>query len=179
MEYLVPALFVFALRICDVSIGTLRMLFAMRGKRALAACLGLAESGIFIFAISSALMNAQSNRWLMVGYACGFAAGTYVGMTIEAWIASGTILARIISKQRSAELADALREAGFGVTAVAGHGRSLDVLLLFVVAPRRRGKEMFRLVSAIDPEAFVTCDPVNDARGGYVPHAVAPTSVRK
>jgi uncharacterized protein YebE (UPF0316 family) len=179
MEYLGPALLIFALRIGDVSIGTLRMLFAMRGKRALAAGLGLVESGVFIFAISSALKDASTNPMLMVGYACGFATGTYVGMTIEGWIASGTILARIISKKSSAAVADALREAGFGVTAVAGQGKSLDVLLLFVVAPRRRAKEMLRVVSGIDPEAFTTCDPVNEAKGGYVPHAVPATTVRK
>lgn len=179
IEHLGPALFIFALRVCDVSIGTLRMLYAMRGRRVLAAGLGLLESGIFIVAISSALRDAAANPMLMVGYACGFATGTLVGMTIEGWIASGTILARIISPHRSHDVAEALRANGFGMTAVQGHGRSLDVLILFVVAPRRRGKVMMRVLRAADPDAFVTIEPVTEARGGYVPHAVPPTTVRK
>ena len=89
MEYLLPALMIFGLRVCDVSIGTLRMLYAIRGRRYLASGLGLLESGIFIFAISSALKDAASNPLLMVGYATGFAVGTFAGTSLEAWIASG------------------------------------------------------------------------------------------
>ncbi|MDB5296396.1 MAG: hypothetical protein JWO31_2379 [Phycisphaerales bacterium] len=179
MEQLLPALLIFSLRICDVSIGTLRMLYAMRGRKYLAAGLGLIESGVFIFAISSALATARQNPWNMVGYAAGFATGTFVGMTLETWIASGTIIARIISKQRCQDLAAALRAAGFGLTAVDGHGQSLQVMLLFVVAPRKRGKEMLKIIADTDPEAFITVDTVGVARGGYIPHLVRPTSVRK
>jgi uncharacterized protein YebE (UPF0316 family) len=178
MEIL-PALFIFSLRICDVSIGTMRMLYAIRGRRFIAAGLGLLESGIFIFAISSALRDAASNPLKMIGYAAGFATGTLVGLSIEQWIASGTLIARIISKHKSKEVSDALRAAGFGMTEVQGHGRSLDVLLLFVVHPRRRSKHLLKVLCETDPEAFVTLETVNLARGGYVPHMVAPQTVRK
>ena len=79
----------------------------------------------------------------------------------------------------SEPVADGLRSAGFGLTEIRGHGRSLDVLLLFVVHPRRRGKEMLRIVASVDPKAFVTIENVNVASGGYVPHVAGPTSVRK
>src|SRR5688500_7266827 len=120
LEQLGPALLIFSLRICDVSIGTCRMLYAMRGRRFLAAGLGLIESAIFIFAISSALTGAAQNPWKMVGYAVGYATGTFLGMTLEGWIASGTIITRIISKHHSRQIAEALRAAGFGLTAVQG-----------------------------------------------------------
>ena len=51
--------------------------------------------------------------------------------------------------------------AGFGVTVVKGHGIELDVLVLFVVAPRRRGDEVLRIIRDTDPSAFVTTDAVN------------------
>jgi uncharacterized protein YebE (UPF0316 family) len=179
MEQLAPALLIFLLRIGDVSIGTCRMLYAMRGRRVLAACLGLIESGVFIFAISSALVGATQNPWKMVGYACGFATGTFLGMTLEGWIASGTIMVRIISKHHSQAVAVALRAAGFGLTSIRGTGHSLDVLVLLIVAPRKRGKELIRRVNDVDPDAFLTIESVNLARGGYVPYVVEPTSVRK
>ncbi|HEX8914069.1 MAG TPA: DUF5698 domain-containing protein [Humisphaera sp.] len=179
LPQLLPALLVFALRICDVSIGTMRMLYAIRGNRLLACVLGLLESGIFIFAISSALTGAASNKLLMVGYAAGFATGTLVGMTVENWIASGTLIARVISKHKSREVSDALRSAGFGLTEVCGHGRSMDVLVLFVVHQRKRSPQMLRVVAEADPEAFVTIESVTVARGGYVPHVAGPATVRK
>jgi uncharacterized protein YebE (UPF0316 family) len=179
MEHLGPALLIFFLRIGDVSIGTCRMLYAMRGRRVLAACLGLIESGVFIFAISSALTGAAQDPWKMIGYAGGFATGTFLGMTLEGWIASGTIMTRVISKHHSQQIAEALRSNGFGLTSVQGTGRSLDVLVLLIVSPRRRGKDLIRIVSGVDPDAFMTIESVNLARGGYVPHVAGPTSVRK
>ena len=179
MEQLAGALLIFLLRVTDVSIGTLRMLYAVRGRRFVAAGLGLLESGIFIFAISRVLKDIGTQPWLMVGYACGFAAGNAAGITLEKWIGSGWVLARIISKDKCHPLVAALRDGGFGVTVVQGHGIELEVLVLFVVAPRRRGEQMLRIVREVDPKAFVTTDAVNLASGGYLPHAIPPTSVRK
>lgn len=179
MEAIVGALVIFALRVTDVSIGTVRMIYAVRGLRLPAAALGLIESGVFILAISRVLVNIQTHPWNMLGYACGFAAGNAVGITIEQWIGSGWAMARVISRERSQALLAALRDAGFGVTAVDGKGRQGEVLILFVVARRRRIEDMFRLVREMDPEAFVTTEAVNIASGGYLPRTVEAMTVRK
>jgi uncharacterized protein YebE (UPF0316 family) len=115
----------------------------------------------------------------MVGYAAGFAAGTFAGITIEQWIGSGTILARIITRPPYQNLAQALRDAAFGVTVTQGEGREGEVVLLFVVAPRRRTNELLKIMHTHDPEAFVTIDSVNHAEGGYVTSAASAVSVRK
>lgn len=175
---LLGALQIFLLRICDVSIGTVRVLFAMRGMRWIASALALAESAIFVTAISRVFKGA-TDPWKMAGYACGFGAGTFLGITIERWIGSGTILARIVTKPLCAQgVAAALRAHAFGVTVTQGEGREGDVSLLFVVAPRRRTDELLRLTREHDPDAFVTVDTVNHAEGGYVASAKA-VSVRK
>ena len=180
MEQLAGALLIFVLRIGDVSVGTMRMLYAVRGRRSVVAALGLLESGIFIFAISRVFKTIDENPWNMVGYAFGYSAGTFVGMTVEQWIGSGWILARVITRDQPDALLKALREANFGVTAVAGHGgRDTDVLILFVVSARRRAKRLLELIRQIDPDAFVTTDAVNLATGGYVPHVASPVTVRK
>lgn len=179
MDALWPALLIFSARIIDVSIGTVRMLYAMRGRKYIASGLGLVESTIFIFAISSALRDATDNPLKMVGYAAGFATGTFIGMSLEGWIASGTVLARIVTKTKSQELAIALHEAGFGMTALEGSGHQEDVQLIFVVAPRRRGNALVDVIARIDPDAFITIDRVNLARGGYFPSMVTPGNFRK
>ncbi len=178
MTPLLGALQIFLLRVCDVSIGTIRVIFAMRGMRWLASGLALCESAIFVTAISRVFKGA-SDPWKMAGYAAGFAAGTFAGITIEKWIGSGTILARIVTKPPAQALAEVLREAGFGVTVTQGEGRQGEVALLYIVAPRRRTNELLHLVKGHDAEAFVTIDSVNQAEGGYVTKAASAVSVRK
>jgi len=113
---LLGALKIFLLRVGDVSIGTVRVLFSMRGKRWVAAGLGLFESGIFVTAIASVFKDLNSNPWKMLGYAAGFAAGTFLGISIEQWIGSGTIMARILTRLAPEALTDVLRAQEFGVT---------------------------------------------------------------
>jgi len=115
----------------------------------------------------------------MVGWACGFGAGTFTGITIEQWIGTGNILMRIISPQKSRFLREALLDDEVGVTALPGEGRDGDVIMLFVVAPRKRGKELLKLVQKIDSEAFITIDPISHAIGGYMPIPAPAGSMRK
>ena len=179
MEAFLIALLIFFMRIADVSIGTIRTIYTIRGQRLLAMCLGVVESAIWILAISKAMQLMQENPWAMVGWACGFGAGSFVGITIEKWIGTGHIVMRIISPGKERVLRDALLGEDIGVTAVPGEGRDGEVLILFVVAPRRRGKDLLATVQSLSPEAFITIDPISHAIGGYMPLPVPATSIRK
>jgi uncharacterized protein YebE (UPF0316 family) len=177
METFLAAAMIFCFRVTDVSIGVVRVLYAVRGHRLLAASLGLVESGIFIVAISQIMRNADSPA-RMAAYALGFATGNYLGITIERWIASGTILARVVARHQCDQLLAALRARNFGVTQMNGSGREGEVRLYFIVAPRKRERELLRLVEDHSPDAFVTIEAVNRSQGGYLNPAAA-VSVRK
>ena len=183
MDAILGALLVFGLRICDVSIGTLRSLYVVRGERKVAVPLAFVESLIWIFAMSKIMGQITTgNYYNMFAYSAGFATGTLLGITIERWIASGWILVRVITKEDA--LTRAIRGRDFGVTEVQGEGRFGEQSLLFIVAPRRRGNELLELVRQTDENAFVTVDAVNTAMGGYLPTAPrmaasAATALRK
>jgi uncharacterized protein YebE (UPF0316 family) len=178
MEPLLIAAMIFMLRIVDVSIGTIRVLYTVQGRRLVSGALGVVESAVWIFAISRALAYVD-HPLSMIGWAFGFGAGAMVGITLERWVASGSILMRIISPGSSTEMRHALAEHEFGLTAIDGQGHKGAVQVLFVVAPRRRGKELIRLVQTIDPRAFVTIDPVTRAMGGYLPVMTPAGGIRK
>jgi uncharacterized protein YebE (UPF0316 family) len=179
MHELLIALLIFCMRIADVSIGTIRTIYTIRGQRTIAMVLGIVESGIWIVAISKAMELMKHNPWAMVGWAFGFGAGSFVGITIEKWIGTGHILMRVISPAKGRVLRDELLGKDVGVTAVPGEGRDGDVLILFVVAQRRRGKDLLTTIEQVDPEAFITIDPISQAIGGYMPLPAPATSVRK
>lgn len=179
MSVLLGALLIFCLRICDVSVGTLRTLYLVRGDAKKAVPLAFFESGIWIVAISRIFQHLDT--WQnMVAYPAGFAAGTFVGITLEKWIASGSILVRVISRAACKDaVAQRLRDQGFGVTAVTGEGREGEQALLFVVTRRKRGNELLELIRSLDGQAFVTIDAVQTAIGGYLPLGPGASGVRK
>ena len=178
MDAILTALLIFALRIVDVSIGTIRVIYTIRGQKLISTGLGACESFIWILAISRAFKYVD-NPLSMIGWALGFATGTFVGIALDQWIGSGSILMRVISRNPALRLRELLHGEGFGVTAIQGQGRDGNVLVIFVVAPRKRTTDLLRLVQNLDAEAFITVEPVAKAIGGYVPHFPAPASMRK
>jgi uncharacterized protein YebE (UPF0316 family) len=178
MNSLLGALLIFSLRVSDVSLGTLRVIHTVRGQRLLSASLGFLESGIFIVAIWRVFSHLD-DPVRMLGYATGFAVGTACGMTIESWIASGYVLARIISRDRSGEILRLLRREGFGVTDLGGEGEDAPVHILFLIDQRRRTRRLIEIVRQADPAAFMSLDQVNMAMGAYLPHVAALATVRK
>src|SRR3954468_20285970 len=109
------ALVIFALRIVDVSCDTMRVIFAIRGKRLVAAALGFVQALVWIFAVANAVKHLDSVLHVL-GYAGGYATGTYVGVTLEQMIAYGVATVRIVTKNAGGAIAEALRQQGYGVT---------------------------------------------------------------
>lgn len=131
-------LLVFAARVIDVSLGTLRIIFISRGKKHLAPLLGFVEVFIWIVVVSQ--LVREVNNWASyLAYAAGFAAGNYLGIWIEDRLALGTVILRIILSSQHEQLKRALHEAGYGITSVDGEGANGPVKLIYTIGfPEKR-----------------------------------------
>ena len=175
---LLSAAFVFMLRIGDVSIGTIKLLYIVQGRRMLAAIFALFEASVWLVAAKQ-VFEELDNPVKLAAFAAGFAAGTAVGMTVERWIGSGYLLIRVVSKSEGPELLSALRDEGFGLTTIHGEGREGRVKVLMVVTRRKNSPKAIKLIQQVDPGAFVTVDSVSPVHGGYLFPPAIPSSIRK
>ena len=174
---LLSGLVIFCLRILDVSLGTLRIGFLVRGEKRLAGIFSFFESLIWLIAAAEALSNLDSPV-KFVAYAGGYAVGTMVGVWIEGWLAMGESILRVIAPVDSPPTEDALRDAGLDVTVLNAQGRNGDVRVLFSVMPRKRIPQIMSLVESVNPEAFITFESTMPMRG-KVSGAGAAGRVRK
>ncbi|HXY31949.1 MAG TPA: DUF2179 domain-containing protein [Gemmatimonadaceae bacterium] len=156
---------IFFLRICDVSLDTMRVLFTVRGQRAVAAVLGFFQALIWIVAVGNAIKHLDS-IWHILAYAAGFGTGTLVGITIERALAYGLTAVRIVSQHGGVEIADALRARGYGVTEMPGYGRDGSVEIVSSVVQRQHLDDIIAIVEQYDPNAFVTSEQPHILRGG-------------
>ena len=178
MPFAFQFLFIVVARICDVSMGTLRVAFIARGRKYLAAACGFTEVFIWIVVVSR-ILTSSPGLPTYAAYALGFACGTLVGMFIEEHLAVGWSLARVISNKPVGDFVQVLSSAGFGVTRQDAVGARGPVQVLVILMPRRRLDDFRPLLAAFDPDAFYTIEDVRHARDIPPDYATAATGAGK
>jgi len=163
--------FIFLARICDVTIGTMRIIFVSRGMKVIAPVLGFFEIFIWIVAVGQIFQNL-TNPFNYFAYAAGFAAGNYIGMLVEERLAMGLALIRIITQRDATNLIDYLRAAGYGVTVFDAQGKQGPGKVLFSVVKRKNIRDVEDAIHEFNPKAFYSIEDVRRAAEGTFPVTV-------
>ena len=167
-EALAMALMIFVLRVVNNGVGTVRLIVMARQQRGLTAVLGFFEA--LTFAITIAAVAADLSDLLnLFAYCIRFAAGSWVGMAIEARFIVSYVVVHIITRVVEAGgVAKALRDAGFGVTEIDAQGRTGQVAMLHVVTQRREVPRVHDIAELADPNAFISIEEARTVTRGWL-----------
>lgn len=163
-EYIFGAVLIMFMRITDVTIGTMRTILVVQGKKYFAALAGFSEVLIWIFAMRYIVQHLD-NVINLFGYAIGFGIGNILGITIEQKIGLGFIQINVISLTKTQTIAEKLRLSKYGVTVLHGEGSKGVVDVLIVIIKRKDHRNIVKLIESIDPAAFITVQPSMPYRG--------------
>jgi uncharacterized protein YebE (UPF0316 family) len=170
MSGLTLPLLIFCAEVCVVTLATIRIIFISRGRKFLAPCLGFFEVGIWLFAIGQIMQNL-SDVSCYIAFAAGFTLGNFLGILLEARLAIGTLLVRVITPRDATGLAEGLRAAGYGVTSLEGQGAAGPVQVVLTVVPRKELARVTAIIRGFDAGVFYSVDDVQAAARGVFPAA--------
>ncbi|WP_319549370.1 DUF5698 domain-containing protein [Desulfogranum marinum] len=167
LSILDPAVFltglaVFAARIFDVSIGTVRTIVTVQGKTTLAFFLAVFEVTIWISVVSTVIHQVQTMPVLVIFYSLGYATGNVVGILVERRLAFGMIILKVFSLKKGSVLAQEFRAVGQPVTVFHGEGMKGPVQELYIACRRRDLKWMIPKVYELDADAFYVVEQARD-----------------
>lgn len=166
MSIYIQALLIFLARIVDVSMGTMRTIFLVKGNRKLAAGLGFFEVMIFLMVLGNVVGNINKPI-LIIAYCGGFACGNIIGGTIEERLSLGRVSAEVVLKGNIEKTTEKLREEGFGVTIFEGKGIESKSYALKVILERKNIKKLREIMKDVDPNAFITIFDIRTSAGGH------------
>jgi uncharacterized protein YebE (UPF0316 family) len=159
VTYLFLPLFIFAARIMDVSLGTLRIIFTTKGIKRIAPIFGFFEVLIWLLAISRVMQNLDN--WVCyLAYASGFATGTFIGILFEEKLAIGHEMISVVTRKDATDLIANLREKGYGVTSIKAQGIEGDVAVIYIIARRSMIKEVVDEINIFNPRALYTVESI-------------------
>ncbi len=166
--YIVLPALIFLARVCDVTIGTIRIIFVSRGHKFLAPLIGFFEILIWLVAIGKIFENLN-NISCYIAYAGGFAAGNFVGIYIEERLAMGTFVIRVITRKDASGLIRGLRSAGYGATSITAQGGSGAVFVIYSVIKRSNLDDVVAIIKKFNPKAFYSIEDVRFVSEGVFP----------
>ena len=159
---------IFAARILDVSLGTVRVIFVSRGFKYLAPVVGFFEVLIWLLVIGQIMKNL-SNPACYIAYAGGFAMGNFVGIHIAEKLSLGLVLIRVVTKKDALPLVEFLKTENYGVTSVDGHGARGQVKVVFTIVPRKEVDGVVALIKKFNPQAFYSIEEIGFVEKGIFP----------
>ncbi|MDR1097645.1 MAG: DUF2179 domain-containing protein [Tannerella sp.] len=163
-QWLLPVVIFFG-RVCDVTLGTLRIIFVSKGERKKAPIVGFFEVFIWVVIISQIFSHANS-LVAYLAYAGGYAAGNFIGIMVENKIAFGYVLFRVYTKNDGHQLSHLLNKNGFGSTYIKGEGAISEVDIIETVINRKSQKKVVEIIDEFDPRAFYLIEDIRSKQKG-------------
>lgn len=169
MEIFVLCITIFCVRICDVSLDTLRMLFIIKGKKLIAATVGFVEVLIWFLIVREALNTDITSLWVAISYAGGFATGTVFGGILSDKFISGNLTVQVILSDRNDEIVTFIRKAGYAVSVidVRGQDEERPKYMLLMEINKKRINQLKTLIKSLDEKAFIIINETKLVQNGY------------
>lgn len=165
---LLPIMIFFA-RVCDVSLGTIRIIFISKGIKYLAPLIGFFEILIWLLAIGQIMQNL-TNGYYYLFYAGGFATGNFIGIILDEKLSIGTVAIRIITRRNADNLIEALRKKHISITIVDAEGAKGSVKILFSIVKRQNVQKVIKTVKKYNPNAFYSIEDIRQVSKELPPY---------
>ena len=158
---------IFIARIIDVSLGTIRTVIVIKGKNLIGSILGFFEVGVWFLVVDQALNTNASNIFIVLSYALGFAAGTYIGGIISPMIIKSKYEVQIITDKNVQEMIDRIRDDSIAVSILKLEGKNKNKYMLYVEVGNNKLKELYNIVKSVDKNAFIVVNETMFVHNGY------------
>lgn len=160
---------IFAARIIDVSLGTIRTVLFVKGKTIEPFIIAFFEVLIW-YLIAREALNTNGNTILIaISYAGGYATGTFIGSKLSNHFVKGIVGVQIIVNE-SDKLVNDLRKRGYTLSIIElknnYDGQNKD--MLYIQVKNSKLKELNYIIKKYDKDAFIVVNETKYVQNGFI-----------
>ena len=168
--FIFTCLKIFAARIVDVSLGTLRTRYFVKGKTIEPFIIAFVEVLIW-FVVAREALNTDGNMFFIaISYAGGYATGTLIGSMIANKVIKGVMGVQVVLSKENEELINILRNEGYAVSVIelknAYEGNDKDMLYIQINSDKL--KELTKIIKDNDNSAFIVVNETKMVQNGLI-----------
>lgn len=168
---IITCLGIFLARIADVTFGTIRTVYTVKGKQFIASFIAFIEVLIWFIVAREALGGPLKNPIpIAISYSGGYAMGTLIGTFLSNHLIDGLVMVQAILEKNDKSLINKIREAGFGVSIIPLKGE-LDTIkkeMLLIETNKKKVKKLVNIIKIKYPNAFIIISETKNIQNGLV-----------
>lgn len=171
MELFLLCIKIFFARIVDVSLGTIRTVFTVRGKTVLAGIIAFIEVFIWFVIVKEAMNTELKSLWIIISYAGGYSTGTIIGTYISKRFINSLITVEIFSANITKENIDLLRKNGYGVSVVStkyNYDNTKKQNILFITLNSKNLTKLKQIITKMDEKVFMVINESKVVYNGFI-----------
>lgn len=162
MELFFLCLKIFCVRICDVSLGTIKTNYAVRGNTLTSGIIAFFEVFLWFIIVREALNTDINSLWVVISYAGGYATGTIIGTYLSTKLINTNITVEVVTSLKNFHKIKKIREAGYELSIIETKEESNhQSLILFITLKKRYLEELKNIIDKIDKQASII---INEAK---------------
>lgn len=156
---------IFISRIIDVSLGTLRTMFVVKGNKVVSSVIAFIEVFIWFYAARVALVNSGNSVFIALFYSLGYATGTYLGTLINEILIDGIYNIQVISSKMTTNDVLKIKKQNYGLSVL----KTVDnKLIVYLSINKKRYNDCIKLIRSIDNDSFIVVNDAKVAFNGYI-----------
>lgn len=162
---------IFFARIIDVTLGTIRTVYTVKGRTLIAGIIAFIEISIWFTIVKEALNTELQSIWIIISYAGGYATGTILGTSISNKFINSLITVEVITCLATKNNIEKIRNNGFGVSivdTVNNYKEDENKKILYITLNSRHLDELKKEIKEIDPKAFIVINESKIVQNGYI-----------
>lgn len=161
---------IFAFKVIENTLSTLRIILVSNGKKILGAVLQGIASIVWVISTSLVVINIQKDPFKIISFTLGALIGSYIGSIIEEKLALGTnIITTIINKNLTKEITYALKKQKHEAIILNGKNIYEQKNILLIITKRKQNQNIIKLIKNIDNNATIIIENAytNEANKPY------------
>lgn len=162
---------IFFARIADVTLGTIRTVYTVKGRTLISGIIAFVEVFIWFLIVREALNTDIESIWIVISYSAGFATGTLLGTLISSKFINTLISVEVITTAATKENLDKIRKEGYGLSVVEtvnNYQEDIDKKMLYITLNSRHLEHLKKIIKEIDPKAFTVINEIKIVQNGFV-----------
>ena len=145
---------IFFVRIIDVSLGTVRTIFSVKGKNLIASLIGFAEITVWFLVVKEALNTDENSLWIVFSYASGFSTGTYIGGIISNKFIKSNLGVQVITNNNN-------------IINIKGK-KDEKKYMLYISITNKNYTELEKIIKSYDEKAFIVVNEIKNIENGFI-----------